>query len=68
MSAAYELDVGSHLGNLLDLHHDQLVHLSQRYHRLNELISVRIGLADVPPGTCSRSNAFCLALPFVIGP
>jgi hypothetical protein len=28
--ATHELDVGSHLGNLLDLDHDQLVHLFQR--------------------------------------
>jgi hypothetical protein len=30
--ATHELDVGSHLSNLLDLNHDQLVHLFQRNH------------------------------------
>jgi hypothetical protein len=34
----HKLDVGSHLGNLLDLDHDQLVHLFQRNHEQHRSI------------------------------
>lgn len=36
--ATHELDVGSHLSNLLDLDHDQLVHLFQRNHEQHRSI------------------------------
>jgi len=38
--ATHKLDVGSHLGNLLDLDHDQLVHLLYETHTTGSVLSL----------------------------